>query len=163
MPTDPTKYKFNHTSVRIKEPERSLKFYTEVIGMKHIFTYYYEPEKTNLYFLAFIDNVPEDEEEIKKLIFSSSGILELTHLLGIENQPDFAYKNGNTEESLGYGHIALVVDNLEEACERFESLGVKFEKRLEDGDINELAFISDPDGYWVEVLQNPIFTGRNSI
>ena len=39
------------------------------------------------------------------------------------------------------------------ACERFEQLGVNFQKRLSDGRMKHLAFIKDPDGYWVEIIQ----------
>ncbi|MGA1081330.1 MAG: VOC family protein, partial [Steroidobacteraceae bacterium] len=39
-----------------------------------------------------------------------------------------------------------------QACERFEALGVKFVKRPQDGKMREIAFIQDPDGYWIEVL-----------
>ena len=47
-----------------------------------------------------------------------------------------------------YGHIGLSVPNVEAACERFESLGVPFVKRPNDGKMKGLAFIQDPDGYW---------------
>ena len=46
------------------------------------------------------------------------------------------------------------VDNLEAACERFESLKVNWKKRLTDGRMKTVAFILDPDGYWIEVIQN---------
>lgn len=49
------------------------------------------------------------------------------------------------------GHQSISVDNIEKACERFEKLGVNFKKRLTDGKMNHIAFILDPDGYWVEV------------
>lgn len=70
---------------------------------------------------------------------------------GTEDQPDFAYANGNTEVGRGFGHTAILVDDIEKACERFESLGVKFVKKLTDGSMKNIAFIADPDNYWVEV------------
>lgn len=73
---------------------------------------------------------------------------------GTEDQADFAYSNGNGEVGRGFGHIAIVVDNIEKACERFESMGVKFIKKLTDGTMKTIAFIADPDNYWVEVKQN---------
>ena len=42
---------------------------------------------------------------------------------------------------------------METACARFEALGVPFQKRLTDGRMKDIAFIKDPDGYWVEILQ----------
>jgi len=46
----------------------------------------------------------------------------------------------------------LSVPDVDKACERFEKLGVKFVKRLNDGKMKGLAFITDPDGYWIEIL-----------
>ena len=62
------------------------------------------------------------------------------------------YHSGN-DEPKGFGHIALTVPNVEEACARFERLGVPFKKRLTDGKLKFLAFILDPDGYWIEVVR----------
>jgi len=45
------------------------------------------------------------------------------------------------------------VPDVEAACARFERLGVPFQKRLTDGRMKDIAFIKDPDGYWVEILQ----------
>lgn len=85
-----------------------------------------------------------DEERKKKILHHISN-------WGTENEADFAYANGNTDNGRGFGHIAVVVDNIEKACERFESLGVKFIKKLTDGKMKNIAFIADPDNYWIEV------------
>ena len=50
-----------------------------------------------------------------------------------ENDPEFKYHSGNEEPHRGFGHIAIIVDDLEAAVKRFDSLGVKFKKRPEDG------------------------------
>ena len=74
-------------------------------------------------------------------------MLELTHNHGTESDAEFAgYANGNKEPGRGFGHIAITCDNIEKACERFESLGVKFQKKLTDGKMKNIAFILDPDG-----------------
>ncbi|KAG2237938.1 hypothetical protein INT48_002499 [Thamnidium elegans] len=137
MSTDPSKYTFNHTMIRVKDPKASLHFYTDILGMKFLTKSEFPQSKFTLYFLAYVDSVPESEEEKRKLAFSIPGVLELTH-------------NGNGEEGRGFGHIAIVVDNIEKACERFESMGVKFIKKLTDGTMKSIAFIADPDNYWVE-------------
>ncbi|KAI8071938.1 lactoylglutathione lyase [Thamnidium elegans] len=159
MSTDPSKYTFNHTMIRVKDPKASLHFYTDILGMKFLTKSEFPQSKFTLYFLAYVDSVPESEEEKRKLAFSIPGVLELTHNWGTEDQADFSYSNGNGEEGRGFGHIAIVVDNIEKACERFESMGVKFIKKLTDGTMKSIAFIADPDNYWVEVITNPKYAG----
>ena len=52
------------------------------------------------------------------------------------------------------------VDDLDKACERFEELKVSWKKRLTDGQMKDIAFLLDPDGYWVEVVQNEVLKPR---
>ena len=113
-----------------------------------------------LYFLAFDvhDNVTDDERKSTRLqregmsvspssiprsITFFSGILELTHNHGTEDLAETPYHNGNTDPR-GFGHIAVTVDDVEAACERFEKLGVQFKKRPQDGKMRHIAFILDP-------------------
>lgn len=50
--------------------------------------------------------------------------------------------------------LGVSVDDLNAACERFEGLNVNWKKRLTDGRMRTVAFILDPDNYWIEVIQN---------
>ncbi|KIM69613.1 hypothetical protein SCLCIDRAFT_1208082 [Scleroderma citrinum Foug A] len=142
-------FRFNHTMLRIKDPKVSLPFYTDVLGM----TLLREVDLGDftLYFLAYDDENLSPEE--KSSVFARQGVLELTHNHGTESDPDFkGYANGNTEPGKGFGHIAITVANVDAACARFEELGVQFKKRLTDGKMKSIAFILDPDGYWIEVV-----------
>ncbi|KAI0684810.1 glyoxalase I [Cytidiella melzeri] len=176
-PPETKGFRFNHTMIRVKDPKVSIKFYTEILGMEVIageqtgYTNTKVHSKLNplptpllcpehqassftLYFLAFdtTDGTATAEEK-SKARSTREGVLELTHNHGTENDPDFAgYASGNTEPGRGFGHIAIAVPNIEEACARFESLGVPFKKRLTDGTMKHIAFILDPDGYWVEII-----------
>ena len=80
------------------------------------------------------------------IYFQQSALLELTHNWGTENDDSIeGYHDGNTDPR-GFGHIGITVPHVDAACERFEQLGVEFVP-------NEgLAFIKDPDGYWIEIL-----------
>ncbi|OBZ70676.1 Lactoylglutathione lyase [Grifola frondosa] len=142
-------FKFNHTMLRVKDPKESLKFYTEVLGMDLVDKKAFD--SFTLYFLAFDHG--DSTDSVNR--FAREGILELTHNHGTESDPSFqGYASGNSEPGRGFGHIAITVDDVEKACERFESLGVKFQKRPSDGRMRNIAFILDPDGYWVEILPN---------
>ncbi|KAF9207657.1 Lactoylglutathione lyase [Haplosporangium sp. Z 27] len=158
--TDIKSYEFNHTMIRVKDPKASLEFYEDILGMKLISTMENESGKFTLYFLAYVNDEDraaldaKSDEQRRSYAFSRPGVLELTHNWGTENQPDFKYFSGNNDPGRGFGHIAVVVDNIEEACKRFESFGdkVKWVKKLKDGNMKNIAFIADPDGYWTEVL-----------
>ncbi|KAG2187881.1 hypothetical protein INT44_000631 [Umbelopsis vinacea] len=152
------KYVFNHTMIRVKDPKPSLKFYQDVLGMKLITSSVNESANFTLYFLAYVDKVPETKEEQMKLAFSIPGVLELTHNHGTESDSKFeGYASGNKEPGRGFGHICVAVDDIEKACERFEQLDVNFIKKLKDGKMHNIAFITDPDGYWIEIITNPIY------
>lgn len=106
--------------LRVKDPKKSLDFYVNVLGMTLLDTM--NGGDFTLYFLAY-------QHQKDAPIGSREGVLELTHNHGTENDPDFSYHNGNTNPQ-GFGHIAISVDNIEAACERFEKMGVKWKKRL---------------------------------
>ena len=145
---------FNHTMLRVKNLETSLDFYTRVLGFTVVDHKDFPDAKFSLTFLALVDRnqVPEDPEARQRWRKSTPGILELTHNHGTENDTEFSYHNGNSDPR-GFGHTCVAVPDIRAACERFEQLGVAFQKRLTDGSMKEIAFIKDPDGYWVEVIQ----------
>ena len=72
---------------------------------------------------------------------------------GTENDTDFKYHNGN-DQPQGFGHLCVSVDDIDKACEHLDQNGVKWKKRLTDGRMKDVAFVLDPDGYWIEVIQN---------
>ena len=150
-------YVFNQTMLRIKDPVVSLDFYTRIIGMKLYKKLDFPEMQFTLYFLAMpgdVDDndVPIEDNKRTTWTFSQRAMLELTHNWGTENQEDFSYHNGNAEPQ-GFGHIGFSVPDVYSAAERFEKLGVKFVKKPDDGKMKGLAFIEDPDGYWIEILQ----------
>lgn len=82
-------------------------------------------------------------------------ILELTHNHGTENDENFSYHNGNTEPR-GFGHIGFLVDDLDKSCEYLESKQVSFKKKPSEGNMRGIAFVYDPDGYWIEIIQRSV-------
>ena len=153
QPTDG--FRLNHTMLRVRDVAASLGFYRDTLGMTLIDRFDFETGRFSLYFLGYPEGpVPEDAGERVQWLFEQRALLELTHNWGTENDPAFAYHNGNTEPR-GFGHIALTVPDVDAACARFETLGVTFVKRPQDGSMKGLAFIQDPDGYWVEIVSGP--------
>jgi lactoylglutathione lyase len=169
----------NHTMIRVKDAEKSLKFYQETMGMTLFRTSENAAAGFNLYFLGYPDSrgVPEDGNTA-----DVEGLLELTWNYGTEKDENFKYHNGN-DQPQGFGHICehsssrlllccsvhqansvagVSVDKLEAACERFESLNVNWKKRLTDGRMKNVAFVLDPDGYWVEIVQNERFADKEN-
>jgi lactoylglutathione lyase len=72
---------------------------------------------------------------------------------GTEKQEGKVYHDGNSEPQ-GFGHICVSVDDLDEACKFLDSKDVKWRKRLTEGRMKNVAFVLDPDGYWIELIQN---------
>ncbi|KIN01404.1 hypothetical protein OIDMADRAFT_19253 [Oidiodendron maius Zn] len=153
--TDLETYRMNHTMIRVKDHEKSLKFYQDVMGMTLLRTNENRDAKFNLYFLGYTEGKDGSSPSADGVSSTADreGLLELTWNYGTEKDPNFKYHNGN-DQPQGFGHICVSVDNLDAACKRFDDLEVNWKKRLTDGRMRNVAFVLDPDNYWVEVVQN---------
>lgn len=121
-----------HTMLRVANLEKSIAFYTEVLGMKLL----RQSENTEYkYTLAFVGYGDESEHTV----------LELTY-----NWDTASYDLGNA-----YGHIALEVDNVYEACDKIRAKGgvISREPGPVKGGTTEIAFVRDPDNYAIELIQ----------
>ena len=142
----------NQTMLRIRDPELSVAFYRDVMGMTLLDRYDFPALKFSLYFMGYPQGpIPDDRAQRIEWVFQQPALLELTHNWGTEGDPAFSYHNGNSEPR-GFGHIGLSVPDVHAACARFEEQGVEFVKRPDDGAMKGLAFVKDPDGYWIEIL-----------
>ncbi|KAJ3506992.1 hypothetical protein NM208_g16013 [Fusarium decemcellulare] len=159
--TDVSTYTMNHTMIRVKDAEKSLKYYKDVLGMTLLRTIENPDAGFNLYFLGYPGDKPFAEGDDPSTITHREGLLELTWNYGTEKDENFSYHDGNKEPQ-GFGHICVSVDSLEAACQRFEDLSVNWKKRLTDGRMKNVAFLLDPDGYWIEIVQNERFTGKDN-
>jgi len=154
QPDETRGYVFNQTMLRVKDPAVSVAFYRNVMGMQLVKTVPFAAFSFTLYFLGYIDNAadyPGSTEARFRHAFGQPAMLELTHNWGTEDQPGPVYHDGNAAPQ-GFGHIGFGVPDVEAACARFERLGVPFVKRPDDGKMKGIAFIKDPDGYWIEIL-----------
>jgi len=154
------------TMLRIKDPAKSIPFYTDLMSMQLVAERHYPKEKGDfsLYFLcnksevAGVDlppsSTPEAMQYIKEHLYPNSvSVLELTHNHGTETQEEFVHYNGNDEPRRGFGHIGFLVDDVNKFCEELSAAGVEFQKKPDEGGIKGIAFAKDPDGYWVEVIE----------
>ena len=121
-----------HTMLRVGNLEQSLKFYTEVLGMNLLRKRDYEEGRFTLAFVGY-----GDEE--------NHTVLELTH-----NWDTDSYELGNA-----YGHIAIAVDDAYQACEEIKARGGKVVREAGPmkGGVTVIAFVEDPDGYKIELIQ----------
>ncbi|KAF2434324.1 lactoylglutathione lyase-like protein [Tothia fuscella] len=158
--TDPATYRLNHTMIRIKSAEKSLAFYQDIMGMKLKRKKENKANNFDLYFLGYGRDGAKDAPADVNPAADQEGLLELTWNYGTENDESFKYHNGN-DEPQGFGHICIAVDDLDAACARFEEKGVNWKKRLTEGRMKNIAFVLDPDGYWIEVVQNETLKKRS--
>lgn len=121
-----------HTMLRVGNLEKSIAFYTKVLGMK-LLRQSENPEYK--YTLAFVGYGDE----------SSQAVLELTYNWGTDS-----YDLGNA-----FGHIALEVENVYEACDKIRAKGgvISREPGPVKGGTTEIAFVRDPDNYAIELIQ----------
>jgi lactoylglutathione lyase len=145
----------NHSMLRVKDPQVALDFYTRVMGMRLLRKLDFPEMKFSLYFLhrpTEGTTVPEDVGDRTAWTFSQRGILELTHNWGTETDADFKYHDGNAQPQ-GFGHICFSVPDLDAAVQWFDDNQVTYVKRPDQGKMKDVAFIKDPDGYWIEIVE----------
>ena len=121
-----------HTMLRVGDLERSLRFYTEVLGMRLLRRNDYPDGKFTLAFVGY------GEE-------ADTSVLELTYNWGVDE-----YELGNA-----YGHVAIAVDDASGACEEVKRRGGKVTRGagpMKHG-TTVIAFVEDPDGYKIELIE----------
>ncbi len=121
-----------HTMLRVGDLDRSIQFYTQVLGMRELRRKDYPEGRFTLAFVGY-------QEE------SQGAVLELTH-----NWDTDHYDLGT-----GFGHIAIEVDDAYAACEKVKQLGGQVTREagpMKHG-ITVIAFVTDPDGYKIEFIQ----------
>ena len=121
-----------HTMLRVGNLERSLAFYTDVLGMRLLRRQDYPEGKFTLAFVGYQDE-------------AAGAVLELTHNWGTDQ-----YDPGS-----GFGHVAIEVDDAYRTCELVRQRGGKVTR--EAGPMKHgttvIAFVEDPDGYKIEFIQ----------
>jgi len=145
----------NHCMLRVKDPAVSLDFYTRIFGMRLLRKLDFPEMKFSLYFLHRLhkgEYVPEDRAERTGWLFAQRGILELTHNWGSETQADFKYHDGNAQPQ-GFGHLCFSVPDLDGAIAWLDANQLSYVKRPEQGKMRDVAFVKDPDGYWIEIVE----------
>jgi lactoylglutathione lyase len=121
-----------HTMLRVGDLDRSVKFYTEVLGMKLLRTTDRPDQKYSLAFVGYDDE-------------AKTAVLELTYNYGVDK-----YELGTA-----YGHVALAVPDAAKACEEVRRRGGKVTREAGPvkGGTTVIAFVEDPDGYKIELIE----------
>lgn len=145
-------FNLSQTMLRIDDPTQSLPFYRDLWGMD-IFSGR-DFSDFSLFFLA-----TGGVEDIKRSSIKFDPCLELTWNHGTESEEGPSYHDGNATtykgeaSPRGFGHIGFLVDDLNKTCELLEKAGVTFVKKPNEGSMKTLAFVKDPSGWWIEVIQ----------
>lgn len=127
-------YRLLHTMIRVLDLERSIAFYRDHLGMKLLHSTDYEGGRFTNAFVGYGDE-------------SSHAVVELTHNWD-QKEP---YDKGN-----GFGHLAVAVPDIDATCERLEKAGVPVPRPpgpMKHG-TTVIAFVEDPDGYKVELIES---------
>lgn len=178
--------------LRIKNPEKSLRFYKEGFGLRTIFTFntglwtsttplcaaLIPPTSLTtrtVYYLGHPNHATESSTEMISTLGTRKGLLELYH---VPHDVQASYATGNEPGALGFGHVGFTVPDVAAALERlrkvvpeleiikplgeaeFGGMGVPGKDGREQDIVEEgykavfrqLAFVKDPDGYWVELV-----------
>jgi lactoylglutathione lyase len=129
------KFRFLHTMIRVRDLEKSLQFYTDLLGMKVLRQRDYPSGKFTLAFVGYGEETDHT-------------VIELTH-----NWEQVEPYNIGT----AFGHLAIGVPDVYKACDRLAAAGVKVPRpagpMAHGGSV--IAFIEDPDGYRIELVQRP--------
>lgn len=153
---------WQQTMLRIKDPSKSIPFYTDIMDMTVIDSLDFPQWSFKIFFLTTLNKdgdgggkyaLTPGTQEAHDYMWSIEGTcLELTYNYGTEEQDDFKHHVGNQEKD-GFGHIAFNTDDVYDACNVLEQKGVKFKKKPNEGRMKGIAFAYDPDGYWVEIVK----------
>ena len=126
--------KMLHTMLRVGDMQRSIDFYTNILGMELLRTTERPEQKYSLAFVGYSGGNANGEAEI-----------ELT------------YNHGESSYDLGsaYGHVALGVDNVAQTCDRIKAAGGKVTREAGPvkGGNTVIAFVEDPDNYKIELIE----------
>src|SRR5690554_6755266 len=121
-----------HTMLRVGDMERSLDFYTRVLGMKLLRSTERAEQGYSLAFVGYGDE-------------GSTAVLELTYNHGVDRY----------EPGTGYGHVAIGVADVAATCERIRAAGGRITREAGPvkGGSTVIAFVEDPDGYKLELIE----------
>ena len=132
-------FSYLHTMLRVGDLERSIRFYSENLGMSELRRADVPDGKYTLVFLGYGDE-------------QSHTVLELTYNYGVEHY----------EQGTAFGHLALGVADIHATCEKLRAAGTKITR--EPGPVKfgttVIAFIEDPDGYKIELIERKSLTSR---
>ena len=127
------KFSFLHTMIRVGDLERSVRFYTGLLGMKELRR---RDVPEGKYTLVFVGYAPED---------TGAAVIELTYNYGVDS-----YQPGTA-----FGHLAIGVPDVAATCAALREAGAKITR--EPGPVQfgstVIAFVEDPDGYKIELIQ----------
>lgn len=169
QPSETIGYNLNHTCIRVKDLEASLKFYRDLLGMRSIF--YVDSKSFVVYYLGYPKRgTQQSGEEILADRLQRSGLLELIYFKNEKQNTEFMGNREIHPYHTGFCHLGLCVPSVPKAMKRFRDHGVRIVKDVGElptgamygcddelaerfaGLVRRIGFVADPDGYWVEIV-----------
>jgi catechol 2,3-dioxygenase-like lactoylglutathione lyase family enzyme len=123
--------RFGHVAFKVADTERSVRWYADAFGAKKIYHVEAQGERPELMFLEFANGQC------------------------IELFPGAKNMLASPRDPIGYIHFCLVLDNLEQALEHLAKMNIKPERKFIGRAKQRIAFVSDPDGYSIELMEIP--------
>ena len=142
-------YNLSQTMIRVDDPYKSVSFYRDLFNMTIL-----SGRDFSDFSLFFMASGNVNDSTNSKIKFDPA--LELTWNHGTETKESHSYHDGNDTSNgqpRGFGHIGFLVNDLNETCRLLEEAGVEFIKKPNEGSMKTLAFVKDPSGWWIEVIQ----------
>ena len=134
--------RLNHSMIRVKDKDLSLKFYTEKLGMTLVDISDHPNAKFTLFFLSFD---PENVKNTSRAL--TEGLVELTYNWDTEKEEKFIYYNGNDAQAKGFNYFTVAVKDPASYVEKLQSQGIPL--KSQEG---SCYIVSDPDDYFIKIV-----------
>lgn len=140
--------RWNHTLLRVKDADAHAEWYGKHFGFEVVQRDEFEDHR-----ITYVATLPAGTPKPDDIRATSHVLLGFRADKADEKNDDFQVNSGNKEPHRGFGHVAVLVDDVYKKCDELIAAGVQFQKKPDEGNMKGLAFALDPHGYWIEIIK----------